>query len=151
MFCNLNIMIYFNKLILNSNHSVEMIIDRLKQITHTGNVPFRKFNFSDKIFYGQINKDSFKIQQVWKSKNSFLLYIEGEIIVEKQTKLNLKMRLNNMSILFSILLLIIYFFGIIPQEKFIGVLLIVLQLTITFLNYVLEFKKVFKIFTQITN
>lgn len=102
---------YFNKLILNSNRSFEMITDRLKQITHTGKIPNSKYNFTDKIFYGEIFKDSFKIHQVIKSKNTFLLYIEGEIVVEKQTKLKLKMRLNNMSILISILLLMIYFFG----------------------------------------
>ncbi len=144
-------MIYFNKLILNSNRSVEMITDRLKQITHTGKIPTSNYNFTDKIFYGEIFKDSFKIHQVIKSKNTFLLYIEGEIVVEKQTKLKLKMRLNNMSILISILLLMIYFFGIIPKYKLIGVLLIALQIIFTFLNYFREYKKVIKLFNQIVN
>lgn len=139
---------YFNKLEIETTLSRNEIIDKLNQLTFTSKLPYFKFNFTDKLFYGKISNDSFIISSVVKGKNSFVPIIIGEIINEGSTKIVLKMRLHYGNIILISFLTSFILFTEYQNFDLARLIFLFAILGMTIYNYKVECKKVKKIFYE---
>ena len=139
---------YFNRLEIETALTKNEIIDRLNGLTYTSKLPFFKSNFTDKIFHGQISSDSFQISQVIKGRNSFVPFIQGEILGEGQNKIVLKMRLHFIVILFIVFLTTLIIWSQIKDFYIGGCIFLVFLYGLTIYSYIVECKKVGQIFTD---
>jgi hypothetical protein len=138
--------LYFTKLELTTKLSTTEILEKLNVLTFTSRLPFFKFNFTDKLFYGHISKDSFSISQVIKGKNSFVPIIHGKIIGERQNKIVLKMRLHFVAIILIVFITTFIIWFQLKKFDVVGFLFLVVLYVMTVYNYIIESKKVKQIF-----
>ena len=139
---------YFNKFEIVSKQTHIEIINNLNQITYTSKLPFFKFNFTEKPFYGKISTDSFEIYTVVKGKNSFVPKLNGQIINEGNFKIQLKLSLPFSKIFFILIFTTILLFIEYIKFSLSPILILCIFYIAIFYNYKSECKKVKQIFTE---
>lgn len=137
---------YLNRVTIQSQCARREIIERLKLQTYTGKLPFSKFNFTDKLFYGKIGESDFGIARVKRNKNSILPYMSGKIMDGATTTILVKMRPR----VSSVLLLVVINAVVLWQVSVVKVTALILYLVFINLlfvvNYIRECRKVRELF-----
>ena len=139
---------YFNKYKLDTNLSKYEIVERLNKITNTGNIPLFKINFTEKVFHGKINGETFSVSQAIKGRNSFIPIINGEIISGDKNEIILKMRLQYISILIIILFTTLITWSLLKDFYFGSLFFLLFIYGMTIYFYLNECRNVKKIFDE---
>lgn len=128
---------YFNQYYIQTSYSKSQIVEKLKTLT-----------YSDKIFNGEINDDTFFITQVIKGRNSFIPKIYGQIISGYKNVIIIKMRLHYIIILIIVCFTLLVTWFQLKKFEIGGIFILLFIYGITLYFYLEECKKVKKIFEE---
>lgn len=139
---------YFNKYNIQTNYSKSQIVEKLKTLTYSDKIPLFRFNFTEKVFHGKINDDTFSIAQVIKGRNSFIPKINGQIISGNKNVIIIKMRLHYITILIIAFFTLLITWYQLKNFEIGGVIFLLLIYGMTLYFYINECKKVKNIFEE---
>jgi len=133
---------YFNKFDIETNNSQSENITTLESSVCTKNLPWLsfKFDYENKPYFGKINNNTFEIVPVIKGRNSFVPVIFGIISEGNASIVSVKMRMHYAVISILLFMITVVFFTMIEEGLNIGLVILILFLIWTIMEYLEQYK-----------